>query len=188
MTGRKRSSRRRYSFHRTCLKRTTIALELTGSVATWKKAAEFFIKASQVSEDDYQAILSAANAYRGLNRPLDLEAACRRGLEIAQRHLLNEPDDARAWCLGAQAHCQLGNRENALAWIERAMSLDRNDLMVLYNAACVYGELRMRDECFDCFEKTLESKSRAFREWIKNDPYLEQFRDDPRFSKLIGES
>jgi tetratricopeptide (TPR) repeat protein len=149
------------------------------------KAAKFFMKASAVNPDDYQAILLAANAYRGLNRPSKFEKACRRGLEIAESHVLNEPDDARAWYLGAQAHCGLGNRAKALEWIERAMSLEENDLMVLYNAACVYSELGMRGEFFGCFERTFENKSRAYQEWIKHDPYLDAFRDDPRFAKLL---
>ncbi|UCG53418.1 MAG: protein kinase [Candidatus Latescibacterota bacterium] len=152
-----------------------------------EKAAEFFIKASAVRQEDYQALLLAANAYRGLNKPTELEAACRRGLEIAERHVVNEPDDARAWCLGAQAHCQLGDREKALEWIERALSLARDDLMVLYNSACVYAELKMSDKFFECFGRTLKSKSRAYKEWIQHDPYLEQFRDDPLFSKLMEE-
>jgi adenylate cyclase len=150
-----------------------------------EKASEFFMKAARVRPEDYQALLLAANAYRGLNRPSELEAACREGLAIAERQVLNEPDDARAWCLGAQAHCQLGDRERALEWIGRARSLAGDDLMVRYNAACVYAELKMGDEFFDCLARVLERRSRAIKEWIKYDPYLEQYSNDPRFSKLI---
>jgi len=149
-----------------------------------EKAAELFKKADTVRPEDYQAILLAANAYRGLNRRADLEAACRRGLEIVETHLKYEPDDARAWQLGAQAHCELGDRDKALEWIRRAMSLDRNDSTTSYNAACVFGELGMLDDFFDCFERAIEN-GYASREWIENDPYLESGRNDPRFSMIL---
>ncbi|NIM19886.1 MAG: protein kinase [Candidatus Latescibacteria bacterium] len=151
-----------------------------------RKAAEFFVKASMVRQEDYQALLLAANAYRGLNQVSKLEGACRRGLEIAERHVLNEPDDARAWYLGAQALCELGDKKKALEWIERAMSLDPDDPMSHYNAACVYSLLGMFDEFFTCFERAMESMSgRAYREWCKYDPYLDPVREDPRYSRLM---
>ncbi|UCH84393.1 MAG: tetratricopeptide repeat protein, partial [Candidatus Latescibacterota bacterium] len=150
-----------------------------------EKAAEYFVKASEVSPEDYQSVLLAANAYRGLDDPTRFHDACRRGTEIAERHVAHEPDDARAWCLGAQGFLGLNNREKALEWIGRARSLEEGDLMVLYNAACVYSELGMREEFFSCFERTLESKSRAYKQWIKNDPYLDSFRNDPRFIEFM---
>jgi tetratricopeptide (TPR) repeat protein len=150
-----------------------------------EKAAKLFIKASEVNQADYQALLLAANAYRGLDRPADFEDACRRGLAIAEQHLLNEPDDARAWCLGAQAQCGLGRREKALEWIEKSISLEAGDMMVLYNAACVYSELGMRDDFFRCFERTLGAQGRAYLQWIRHDPYLDAYRGDDRFAELM---
>jgi adenylate cyclase len=149
-----------------------------------EKAAELFKKAGSVRPEDYQAILLAANAYRGLNRMSDLEAACRQGLEIVEKHVKYEPDDARAWQLGAQAHCEMGDQDRALEWIKRAMSLDRNDSATFYNAACVFSELGMLDDFFHCFERAIEN-GYACREWIENDPYLENARDDPRFFKIL---
>jgi tetratricopeptide (TPR) repeat protein len=149
-----------------------------------EKAAELFKKAGTVRPEDYQAVLLAANAYRGLNKLSDFEAACRRGLEIVETRLKYEPDDARAWQLGAQAHCGLGDRDKALEWIRRNISLDRNDSATFYNAACVFSELGMLDDFFECFEQAIKN-GYAHREWIESDPYFERARDDARFSKIL---
>jgi TolB-like protein/Tfp pilus assembly protein PilF len=149
-----------------------------------EKAAELFEKAAAVRPEDYQAILLAANAYRGLGRTVDFEDACRKGLEIAEKHLELEPDDARAWYLGAQALSGLGDRDRALEWIRHVLTEFPDDTAIFYNAACVFCELGMLDEVFDCFEKAV-SKGFSHREWIENDPYLELARKDPRYSKVL---
>jgi len=64
------------------------------------------------------------------------------------------------------------------------MSLDPNDSATSYNAACVFGELGMFDDFFDCFERAIEN-GYAHREWIENDPYLKRASGDPRFSKIL---
>jgi TolB-like protein/Tfp pilus assembly protein PilF len=148
-----------------------------------EKAAELFEKADVVRPEDYQAILLAANAYRGLNRQADLEASCRRGLEILETHLKLEPDDARAWQLGAQAHCELGERDKALEWVSRSMSLP-SDSSTFYNAACVFSELGMFEEVFENFDKAVDI-GYSHKEWIENDPYFEFVRNDPRFQAIL---
>ena len=150
-----------------------------------EKAMEFFIKASDVRPEDYQALLLAANAYKGLNRPTGFEEMCREGLSVAETHLEYEPDDTRAWYLGAQALICLGERDKAIEWIELALALEPSDSLTLYNVACVYSEARMLDTFFGYFERALSSGF-LMKAWIENDPYLDNARHDPRFEKLVN--
>ncbi|MCK5406084.1 MAG: tetratricopeptide repeat protein, partial [Candidatus Krumholzibacteria bacterium] len=100
-----------------------------------EKAAELFAKAGEVQPEDYQAPILAGDTYRGLDRPDEVTEAFRRGLAVAEKHLEFNPEDARAWYLGAHALSALNSNEKALEWNERAMLLAPNDSATLYNAA-----------------------------------------------------
>jgi serine/threonine protein kinase/Tfp pilus assembly protein PilF len=87
-----------------------------------EKAADLFNMASAVRPEDYQAPILAADTYRGLNQPDQMQRAFQRGLVVAKRHVEFNPEDARAWYLGAHALVELGAKEEALEWCERAMT------------------------------------------------------------------
>ncbi len=147
-------------------------------------AVEYFIKASEVRPEDYQALLLAANAFKSLNRPTEFEELCRRGLAVAETHLEYEPDDTRAWYLGAQALMCLGERAKAVEWVQLALALEPSDSLTLYNSACVYSEAGMLDTFFGYFEQAMSSGF-LMRAWIENDPYLDNVRQEPRFQELV---
>jgi len=48
--------------------------------------------------------------------------------------------------LGAGSLIIAGNTEEALAWLEKAVALEPDEIAVLYNTTCVYAELGMIDE------------------------------------------
>ena len=97
-----------------------------------------FEEASRVRPEDYQAaMLDLAAVRRRWAGTRKRDAALRRGLQVVERHLELNPDDARALYLGAIALAQLGERERALEWADRALAIDPEDSGVLYNVACV---------------------------------------------------
>ncbi len=149
-----------------------------------EKAAEMFEKASEVWPEDYQAPILAADTYRGLDRPDDMQRAFRRGLENAERQLEHHPEESRAWYLGAHAHLELGNKEKALEWTEKAIEIGGRDPATLYNAACLFALIGEYDRCFQCFETAVENGF-SNRPWLENDPDLEPIRNDSRYRDLL---
>jgi len=119
-----------------------------------------------------------------LGREADSLATLRRGLEVAERHLELNPDDARALYLGAGAMVQLGERERGLDWTRRAYAIDSEDPGVLYNVACSYAQMDKHDEAMTCLEKAVQNGF-GHREWFENDSDLDSLRDDPRFQTLL---
>src|SRR5262249_24073521 len=103
------------------------------------EAARLFDQASQVGPEDYQAPLLGAAVLGGLGRHNEAQQAYRRGVETAENHLELHSDDARALVLGATAWCQLGDAQRALDWVRRALAVDPDEAMTLYNVACVYS-------------------------------------------------
>jgi serine/threonine protein kinase/Flp pilus assembly protein TadD len=140
--------------------------------------------ASRVRPEDYQAILLMATPLHTLGRHAEAKQALRQGLQVAERHLELNPDDARALCLGAAALIQIGNRDRALDWARRASALDPTDPGILYNVACVYSVGDMKDDALTCLDKAIQNGF-GHREWLVNDSDLDAIRDDARFQALL---
>ena len=139
--------------------------------------------ASRVRPEDYQALLLMQSPLNSLGRHQEARSALRRGLQVAEKHLELNPDDARALYLGAGGLAQLGEREKALEWARRAHVLDPEDSGVLYNVACNYALLGMTEAALDCLERAIQNGF-GHREWIENDSDLDSLRAEPRFEAL----
>jgi len=100
-------------------------------------AVRHYEDACRVRPEDYQAQLLMQAPLKGLGRKADAAVAQRRGLQLAEKHLELDPDDARALYLGGGALVQIGERERGLEWAKRACAIDPEDPGVLYNVACV---------------------------------------------------
>jgi adenylate cyclase len=149
-----------------------------------EKAALLFEKASEMRPDDYQATIFLVSAYKELNLPAKAEKAAHRAIELVEKHLRLNPDDARALYLGGSILITLGEVEKAINWAERAHTIDPNDPRVLYNMACIYSLAGKIERALDCFEKAIES-GYASLEWIENDLDLDPIRNHPRFKKTL---
>jgi len=148
-----------------------------------EEAVQHYEDASRVQPEDYQALLLMSAPLTGLGRKADAQAALRRGLRVAEKHLELNPDDARALYLGASGLVQLGERERGLEWARRAFGIDPDDSGVLYNVACVYALVGQIDDAIRCLEKAIQNGF-GHREWLENDSDLNSLRSDPRFEAL----
>ena len=149
-----------------------------------EKAAQLFEQACLVNPEDYQAPFLLGNTYKGLNLAEKAKKAYRRGLEIVERHLELNPDNARAIYLSAHGLVELGELEKGFEWAKRALSIDPEDPIVLYNVACVYSLAGKGEEAINYFEKSLET-GYAHKEWVENDSYLDSIRSHHRFKALL---
>ena len=74
---------------------------------------------------------------------------------LVQKHLELNPDDARAWYLGATQLCRLGDTKRALEWADRALAIAPDEPLSLYNVACLYSLLGRLDQAVDCLENAV---------------------------------
>jgi serine/threonine protein kinase/tetratricopeptide (TPR) repeat protein len=146
-------------------------------------AVRHYQEASRVRPEDYQALLLVQSALHGLGRHDEAKAALQSGLEVAEKHLELNPDDARALCLGAQALMQLDQQDRAVEWAQRAYKIDPTDSGVLYNVACVYALGGMTHQALDCLDQAIQNGF-GHREWLDHDTDLDSLREDPRFEGL----
>ena len=147
------------------------------------KSLRLFQQAQDVRPEDYEAIYLTSLVLRQLGRNEESRAADERAIKSVRKHLELNPDDARAYVLGAGALARLGERDEAKQWCERAMSLAPDDDAVLYNAACALARLGEDERALNMLQRAIEA-GLAGGDWVVRDPDWERLRDHPRFQAL----
>ncbi len=151
-----------------------------------EKAARLFEEAHRLQPEDYQSALLAGQAYDDLGLSEKSSAARRQGVHSATEHLKLYPGDVRALYMGANGLVALGERKKGRQWLERALALDPDDSMLLYNAGCIYSLLDLKEEALDCLEKSVAG-GLTQRGWYTHDSNLDNVRDHPRFERLLAQ-
>jgi serine/threonine protein kinase/tetratricopeptide (TPR) repeat protein len=150
-------------------------------------AAQQFEKACELSPDAFDASYLLGMALRRLSKLDAARRADRACIEAVKSRVRHHPDDTRAWTMGAAVLAEMGESDRAAAWVERALAIDRDESIILYNAACVYTALNRFDEAFACLEGVLGNGAIS-ASWMENDPDLDPLRSDSRFPRLIAAS
>ncbi len=143
-----------------------------------------FEKARHVRPDDYQSQCLLGLALTQLGRLDEARHADQLAVESIEKYLELNPDEARAYSLGANSAMRLGDKDRSKLWCEQAMELAPNDPLVLYNAACNLALLGEGERALDGLERALEAGV-AVGEWIKHDPDFESLRSHPRFQTIV---
>ncbi|HEX3423376.1 MAG TPA: TIR domain-containing protein [Sphingomicrobium sp.] len=153
-----------------------------------KEAIRYWEKASRLMEIDFHSSLMLETCYLDLNdEPGALDAA-RRTLQRAEATLAKDPTNGSALSAGASSLILIGDVERGKDWLQRALLLDPDNMMVLYNCACgltyknadLEGALDMLEEYFE----RVESPGNVLHAEI--DPDMEPIRNDPRFTRMLA--
>lgn len=148
------------------------------------QALRYFKKAAEVRPDDYESVIFIAAAYGDLGMETQMKQANRKSMELVRKHIELYPDDARAYYLGAIILIKDDEKEEALKWTGKAVSIAPNETKVLYNAACIYSLLGKVDLALEYFEKAVDS-GYASKEWIENDSDFNNIKDHHRFKEIM---
>lgn len=150
-----------------------------------KRAIELFDGAAAVRPEDFQSLVLQAQLYVSIGDPKKAEAVTRAGLERARRVLELNPDDVRAWNLGAFALLRLGEREKAERWLLKSLQTAPRDSIVHYNAACFYALAGDKEKALDSLERCLIKVGNVSHEWLEHDSDLDPIRGEPRFREIV---
>jgi serine/threonine protein kinase/Tfp pilus assembly protein PilF len=155
------------------------------SQGRFAEAAKLFERACTLRPEDYQAPGFLAQAYASVGMAAESEAAYRRQTRLVEERLDLIPDDTRACVLGASAFASLGEVDRSAALAKRALAIDPDDPMLLYNVACAYAQLHKTEDALDCLESAVD-KGYGHKEWIEHDSDFSSIRDTPRFKAILG--
>jgi predicted Zn-dependent protease len=98
--------------------------------------------------------------------------------------LENNPDDSRARILFANNLIINGNIEKAKNEIKLGLSLNPDDNVMLYNAACAYSRINEKKSAVNTLKNIISNGYEDF-DWIKRDPDLDNIRSDPEYIELM---
>jgi len=121
---------------------------------------------------------------RRLHRADEAQRADHLAIDSINKHLELNPNEARAFNLGAIVLARLGEVERAREWNNRAISLAPDDDAILYNASCVFAVLGEEDQALAGLQRAIEA-GLAGGDWVLHDPDWERLRDHPRFQTLM---
>ena len=148
-----------------------------------KEAAKRYEQAIDVQPDDYQARLLLGFTYSKLGLVADAEAARRVGVRLVEERLEFDPDDVRALYLAANGLVALGDLDRGLEWTRRALNIEPNEPMLLYNAACIYCTANRPREAIEFLEQAVH-RGFSNRGWLQHDVDLDPLRGSARFKAL----
>jgi tetratricopeptide (TPR) repeat protein len=147
-----------------------------------KESAELFLKASEIRREDFQSLLLRAQSLHVLGEPS--QDAIFEGIKRARKQLQLDPTNKRALSLTPGSMYEIGEKEEAFQWINKALDLYPEDTGVLINAACLFARDLNKEKALDLLEKVL-GKGFGKKDWIEHDPDFDDLRDEPRFKALL---
>ena len=153
-------------------------------------AIRYYERAAQLMEGDFHSSMMLITCYLGVGDEKGAIEAARRALKDAEDALAKDATNGAALAAGASSLMMLGEIERGKDWVQRALLLDPDNIMVLYNAACsmtfrnadLEGALDLLEQYFE----KLESPGNIHHAEI--DPDMDPVRDDPRFQKMIAQA
>jgi TolB-like protein/Flp pilus assembly protein TadD len=150
------------------------------------RALELFGRAAQIRPEDYQSVLLQPQLYHSLGDPKREMETARKGIERARAVLELNPDDNRAYNMGAFALLRLGEAAEADRWMQASLQRAPMDSIVNYNAACFYSLAGQVERSLDCLENCHFRVGSLNREWLLHDSDLDNVRQHPRFIQLLA--
>jgi TolB-like protein/Flp pilus assembly protein TadD len=147
-------------------------------------AAELFKKAAEVDPQDYQSRCLRVQILRGTGHVDVAREEAKEAVAVVERHLKWNPDDARAYHLGAGSLIATGDVDRAKRWLHRAIEIAPDDSVVLYNVACNLATLGEYDKALDYLEKAVNRGSVSVA-WMRNDEDLASLRSYDRYTSLM---
>src|SRR3546814_843946 len=154
------------------------------SAGNVEKAARLFQHAAEVNPSDYRSLGFLSQAYEAMGRTDSAHESMARAKVILEQHLRMNPDDSPALCFGGAILAQLGDRELAIEWVERALDAAGSEAFIVYNSACTLARLGVVDRAFELLERAVDL-GWGDRTWIEHDSDLAPLRDDPRFARIL---
>lgn len=151
-----------------------------------ERSVSMYERAVALRPDDYQALSFVTMAYQAIGDEKRMLEAARRMVEAAEHALSLNPGDSRALYLGASCLEQLGDPVRAQDWAERALQLDPQHPVMLYNIACFHAVAGRVDLALDHLERAMELGFHH-RDWVMSDSDLEAVRAHPRFKEMVAQ-
>jgi len=149
-----------------------------------REAVELFNKVVGINPDFYSVYSDLQIVYGRLGQKDKYDEMLHTALGVYPRYLSQHPDDARCHMFFAVDLVQVGRKDEAKLEAARALELNPNDPLMLYNAACFYAQMGESAKAVEMLRNAIAAGYPDY-EWFKRDPDLDSIRNDPGYIALM---
>jgi adenylate cyclase len=152
------------------------------------ESVPFFEKASSSMEMDFISPAMLITCYNSMEDAERAQHAARLTLSRAEKTMAKDPTNCSALAMGASALTVFGERDRAKEWVQRALLLDPENMLVRYNLACSLAlELNDAEGAIEALKPFFERiNSTTLLRHLEVDPDLDPIRHDPRFKQMLA--
>ncbi len=152
-------------------------------------AARHYEKAAALIETDLQAPFMLVSCYTALGDGENLRRAARIALARAEKAVAQDRSNGYAMDTAVTALAAQGETERAKDWMNRALLIDPDNLLMRYNFACALAtSLGDPDAALDMLGRALGPDPGWLASDLATDPDLAGLRDDPRFQAMMAKA
>jgi len=149
----------------------------------YQEIADMAEAAVVAAGEDYNIYVPIINAFGALEKKEAVRNCVLQRIQVLEMHLKKVPEDARGRTLLATDYANLNRVEDAMREAHLAMALRPDEATVMYNVACVFGQLGRKSECLEALRKAWNA---GFKDpsWARRDPDLAVLHGDAEFDRL----
>ena len=149
-------------------------------------AARYFERAVSLMDSDVQSWARLVTCYQALGDAPRMRKAAETAVAQSEQVLAHDPSNGAALSFGARGYAALGEIERAKEWMERAMLIDPDNLIMRYNLACMTAvHFDQKDLAISLLERNFANGGVLNVKAAEADPDLERLRDDRRFQAML---
>jgi tetratricopeptide (TPR) repeat protein len=126
--------------------------------------------------------MNLGTAYRRTHQTARSDAANRRGLELTEKQMAQDPRDGGSRSCLAWFCAQLGQKARAESEIAQALELSPNDALTRWLAIATYEALGARDEALDVLRGSPDAVIADISHW----PDVADLHGDSRFLEMLA--
>lgn len=148
----------------------------------YRQAVDAFKQASDIRPDDMTVASLMSTALGNFGSEAEIRQAREHSVNVAERYLALNPDDALALSRAANDLILLGEVSKGLERAERAYAI--NPHVCRYNVACAHMLAGKTERALDLLEEHARAGA-VHADWVENDGDWAKIRDDSRFKEIL---